>query len=95
MEILSNYPRQVLERAVSPSRGLAGIIAYPNLAKFKACLDEWRDEFLTDQDRIARANRKQLPMPKVDPEAKERISKGLDDLVAHLKRGFGPSTQAE
>ena len=85
----------MLERAVSPSRGLAAAVAYPNLAKFKACLDEWREEFLTEQDRIARAQRKRLPEPKVDPEAKARISNGLDELVAQLKRGFGPSTQAE
>lgn len=95
VEILSSYPRPVLERAVSPLRGLAAEVPYPNLAKFKKHLDEWREEFYTEQDRISRANRKRLPEPKVDPAAKERISKGLDDLVAHLKRGFGPSTQAE
>ena len=95
MEILSSYPRPVLERAVSPSRGLAAAVPYPNLAKFKKHLDEWAEEFYTDQDRIARANRKRLPVPQVDPEAKARISKGLDELVTQLKRGFGPSTQAE
>jgi hypothetical protein len=83
----------VLERAVSPSRGLAANVAYPNLAKFKTLLDEWQDEFYTEQDRIARANRKRLPEPPVDPEAKARVSKGLEELVAHLKRGFSPSTQ--
>jgi len=70
-------------------------VPYPNLAKFKKHLDGWAEEFYTEQDRIARANRKRLPEPKVDPEAKARISKGLDELVAQLKRGFGPSTQAE
>jgi hypothetical protein len=93
VEILSSYPRQVLERAVSPSRGLAAAVPYPNLAKFKKHLDEWADEFYTDQDRLARANRKQISKAPIDPEAKERIAKGLDDLVKHLKSGFGPSTQ--
>ncbi len=95
VEILSSYPRQVLERAVSPSQGLAGAVQYPNLAKFKKHLDEWAEEFYTDQDRTARANRKRLAEPKVDPDAKARISKGLDDLVEHLKSGFSPSTQRE
>jgi hypothetical protein len=93
VEILSSYPRPVIERAVSPSRGLAAAVPYPNLAKFKKHLDEWAEEFYTEQDRIARANRKHLPVPKVDPEAKARIARGLDELVAHLKSGFGPSTQ--
>lgn len=95
MEILSNYPPAVLGRAISPSRGLAAEVQYPNLAKFKKHLDEWQEEFYTEQDRIARASRKRLPEPKVDPEAKARIAKGLDELVAQLKRGFVPSTQAE
>jgi hypothetical protein len=74
---------------------LAAEVPYPNLAKFKKHLDEWAEEFYTEQDRIARANRKRVSAPAVDPEAKARISKGLDELVAQLKRGFGPSTQAE
>ena len=93
VEILSNYPRAVLERAVSPSRGLAAAVAYPNLAKFKTHLDEWHDEWLTEQDRIARANRKRLPEPDVDPEARERIARGLKELADAMKRGFSPSTQ--
>lgn len=91
MEILSNYPAAVLRRAASPS-GLASQVAFPNLAKFKSLLDTWRDEYYVQQDRIERANRKQLPEPPRDPEAEARIAKGLRELAEHLKRGFGPST---
>ena len=40
VEMLSIYPRAVIERATSPSRGIAAYVAYPNLAKFKELLDE-------------------------------------------------------
>lgn len=93
MEILSNYPLPVLERAVSPSRGLASVVQYPNLAKFKKCLDEWAEECWESQQRLERANRKRLPEPPADPEMQARVAKGLNDLVAQLKRGVGPSTQ--
>ncbi|RZN19479.1 hypothetical protein [Bradyrhizobium sp. Leo121] len=92
VEILSNYPQAVLERAVSPSRGLAGAVSYPNLAKFKEHLDAWRDEYYLDQDRIERANRKRLPEPEPDPEMEARIAKGLRELADQLRRGIGPST---
>lgn len=90
MEILAGYPQAVLERAASPSQGLAAEVAYPNLAKFKERLNVWHDEWLTEQDRIARANRKRLPEPEQDPVADARIEAGLVDLVKHLKSGFAP-----
>ncbi|MGF6430897.1 hypothetical protein [Bradyrhizobium elkanii] len=37
-------------------------------------------------------NRQRLPQPTPDPEMQARVSKGLNDLVAQLKRGIGPST---
>ncbi len=46
--MLSIYPWQVLERAISPVRGLAAYVAYPNLAKFKEFLDEWHAEYVAD-----------------------------------------------
>lgn len=92
VEILSIYPWQVLERAVSPSRGLAALVQYPNLAKFKKLLDEWAEEFYTEQDRIARANRRRLPEPPRDPQAEHRISEGFAKLKVQLERGIGPST---
>lgn len=91
MEILSNYPQAVLQRAASPS-GLAAEVAYPNLAKFKAFLNTWLEEYYIEQDRQERANRKQLPEPPRDPETDARIAKGLAELAEQLKRGFGPST---
>ena len=93
VEILSNYPPAVLERAASPSRGIASVVSYPNLAKMRENLDAWRNEYFADQDRIARANRKAIAPPPPDPEADARVSKGLAELVAHLKSGFSPSTQ--
>lgn len=92
VEILSSYPRAVIDRAARPA-GLASHVAYPNLAKMTACLDKWRDEYFTDQDRIAKANRKRLPERPRDPDEDARILKGLQELAEHLKRGFGPSTQ--
>lgn len=93
VEVLSIYPPTVLERAVSPSRGLASAVAYPNLAKFKERLDGWRDEYLIEQDRRERASRKALPAPPVDMEMEKRVWQGLRDLAMQLKRGMGPSTQ--
>lgn len=93
MEILSLYPPAVLERAASPSQGLARLVTYPNLARFAEHLDRWRDEYFAEQDRLARKNRKQLPEPPPNPEADARIEQGLRELVAHLKSGFSPSTQ--
>jgi len=58
----------------------------------RECLEIWFREYLTEQERIARANRKRLPEPPEDPVAKARVAKGLQDLADHLKRGFGPST---
>jgi hypothetical protein len=95
VEILSNYPQQVLDRASSPSRGLAALVTYPNLAKFKKLLDEWAEEHYTEQDRIARASRKQLPEPPRDPQAEHRIKEGFAKLKLQLERGIGPSTQAD
>lgn len=51
VELLSIYPQPVLERAISPSRGLPANVAYPNLAKFKEKLDEWHGEHLDDMRR--------------------------------------------
>jgi hypothetical protein len=92
VEILSSYPQPVIDRAASASRGLAGAIAYPNLAKFKEKLDVWANEWWDEQQAIKRANTLKLPEPPEDPEMKARIAKGLSDLVQHLKSGFGPST---
>lgn len=93
MEILSSYPPQVVERAASPSRGLASAVAYPNLAKFKQHLDQWRDEYFTELDRHERANRKRLPEPPHNPEMEARVAKGMQELAEQLKRGIGPSSQ--
>jgi hypothetical protein len=92
VEILSNYPPAILERAVSPSRGLAAFVPYPNLAKYRAKLEEWHTEHVADEQRLERANRKRLPEPAPDPEAEARIAKGLRDLANHLKSGFSPSS---
>jgi hypothetical protein len=93
VEILSIYPQPVVQRAASPSRGLAAAVSYPNLAKFKQYLDEWHGEHLTDLGRIERANRKRLPEPPRDLEAEARVAKGMQELADQLKRGMGPSSQ--
>lgn len=59
VEMLSIYPQAVLERATSPSRGLAAYVSYPNLAKFKDLLDQWHGEHIDDLRRrgLLRQNR--------------------------------------
>ena len=49
--MLSIYPWAVIERAASPSRGIAAYVAYPNLAKFKELLDGWHAEHVDDMRR--------------------------------------------
>src|ERR1035437_4927579 len=95
VEILSNYPTAVIDRAANPS-GIAGHVAYPNLAKMREFLDVWLNEYLIEQERFARANRQALPEPTPnDPEMDKRVLKGLQELSAHLKSGFNPSTAEE
>jgi hypothetical protein len=76
VEILSNYPQPVIDRAASPSQGLAAFIAYPNLAKYREKLEAWAEEYYFDVERKRRANTKRLPEPPRDP----------------VGAGIGPST---
>jgi hypothetical protein len=92
VELLSIYPQPVIERAMSPSRGLPAMVSYPNLAKYREHLEVWAKEHAIDLDRQERANRKHLPEPPRDLEAEARIAKGLRDLANHLKSGFSPSS---
>lgn len=92
VELLSIYPQPVIERAMSPSKGLPAMVAYPNLAKYREHLEAWTKEYWIDRDREERANRKRLPEPERDPEVDARIAKGLRELVEHLKSGFSPSS---
>lgn len=93
VKLLSTYPAAVIAQAVDPAVGLPANVEFLNLAGMKKHLDLWRDEYFSDMERRERANRKKLPAMPPNPEAERRISKGLDDLVKHLKSGFGPSTQ--
>lgn len=92
VELLSIYPQPVIEMAMSPSKGLPAMVAYPNLAKYREHLEAWTKEYWIDRDREERASRKRLPEPERDPEIDARIAKGLQELVEHLKSGFSPSS---
>ena len=92
MEILSTYPQEVIDRAVSPSRGLPGLVTYPNLAKFKGYLDGWRDDYFAALKRIQDLKRIPPPEPPRDLEAEKKIEQGLRDLVKHLSSGFSPGS---
>lgn len=92
VEILSSYPPPIVQRAASPSRGLAALVAYPNLAKFKQHLDEWTSEYSIELARQERLSRRRLPEPPRDLEAEARVAKGMKELAEQLKRGIGPST---
>ncbi len=92
VELLSIYPQPVIVRAMSPSRGLPSLVAYPNLAKYREHLDAWNKEYWIDREREERANRKRLPEPPRDPEMEARIAQGMRELAEHLKSGFSPSS---
>lgn len=93
VELLSIYPQPVIERAMSPSRGLAPLVSYPNLAKYREHLEAWAKEYWRDQALEERLNRKRLPEPPVDPEMEARVAKGMRELAERLKAGIGPSSQ--
>lgn len=92
---LSIFPQAVIDRAVDPVHGLPSKVQYLNLAQMRKHLDGWLEEFWTEHDRKERAGRKALPQPPRDLEAEARIAKGLKELSEQLKRGMGPSTQAD
>ena len=92
VELLSIYPQPVIERAMSPSRGLPAMVSYPNLAKYREHLEAWAKEYWIARDREERMNPKRLPEPPRDLEAEARIAQGLRDLVQHLKSGFSPGS---
>jgi hypothetical protein len=72
--------------------GVPGKIKFLNLAEIRELLDAWLYEHLTEQERRTRAARLAPPPVPPDPEADKRVLKGLQELSAHLKSGFGPST---
>lgn len=92
VELLSIYPQPVIERAMSPSRGLAPLVSYPNLAKYREHLEAWAKDYWIDREREERTNRKQLPEPPRNPEVEARVAKGLRELAEHLKSGFSPGS---
>jgi hypothetical protein len=92
VKTLSIFPAAVIARAVDPVEGLPAKVKFLNLAEMRECLDGWRNEHLIEQERLERANRKALPAPEPDPEMDARVSKGLQELVAHLKSGFSPGS---
>ena len=93
VKLLSTYPVPVIAQAIDPVIGLPGAVKFLNLAEMREHLDRWRDEYYASMERRARAQRKQIAAPPPPtPEEDQRIRKGLDELVAHLKSGFSPST---
>lgn len=92
VQTLLIFPRPVVERAVDPVTGIPSCVTSLNLARIRKALDEWADEYWEGVKRQERLDRKRIPEPKPDPEMQARVSKGLDELVAQLKRGLGPST---
>jgi len=93
VKLLSTYPAAVIAQAVDPVLGLPGKITFLNLAEMKKNLDLWADEYFDSMERRARVQRKQIAAPPPPtPQEDQRIRKGLDELVAHLKSGFSPSS---
>jgi hypothetical protein len=92
---LSIFPQPVIDRAVDPVQGIPGKVVYLNLAKIRKLLDEWVEEYTDDCRRREMAAMKRLPETPRDPQAERRISEGFEKLSLQLKRGIGPSTQAD
>lgn len=86
------FPAPVVELAMDPVKGLPAKVEYLNLAAIRKHLDQWRIEYLDQQERIAKANRKRLPEPPRDPEQDKRIMEGFKKLSEHLAKGFSPSS---
>lgn len=90
MQTLLIFPPAVIAQAVDPVCGLPAKIKFLNLAAIRELLDEWDDEYRASLRR--REPVKVLPAPPRDPVMDAQIEKGLRELSAHLKSGFGPST---
>lgn len=86
------FPKPVIDRATDPVVGIPAVVSYPNLAKMREHLDKWRLEYLVEQERLERSQRKALPEPPRDPAVDRRISEGFKQLAEHLAAGHGPST---
>lgn len=82
--LLSTYPAPVIARAIDPRGGVPAEVEFLNLAKIKKLLDGWYDEHYQDVVRQRIAHTQKLPEPTPDPEAKERISHGFQQLKAKL-----------
>lgn len=92
--MFSRYPEHLVAEAVDPVNGLPTLYDFPpTMKQAKEFLEpRWQAE-VRKQDMLERFNRPRLPEPEPNPEADQRIVDGLKKLSAHLKSGFGPSTQ--
>ena len=81
VEMLSIYPRAVLERASSPSRGLAAYVSYPNLAKFRELLDEWHADHVDDMRRRGMLRQERADSLRLIPPPDRNAPRAQGDLA--------------
>lgn len=93
VHMFSQYPAHLVTEAVDPARGLPSLHDFPpSMKQVKDFLEPRMQAERATNDRLARQLRPRLPPVVADPESERRIASGLNDLVEHLKSGFGPST---
>jgi hypothetical protein len=89
VDLLTDYPSPVVEKAANPARGIPAFVAFPNLAKFRErlerILDEYNNDLRLEQYRLERQIRSQLPEP-LQPDEREKayIIEGFRQLKARL-----------
>lgn len=83
----------LVAEAIDPGTGLPSLYDYPpSMKQVKDFLEPRAQAERSTNERVARFNRPRIAAPPPDPESERRIAAGLNDLVAHLKSGFGPSS---
>jgi hypothetical protein len=91
VQTLSIFPREIIERAVDPVHGIPSKVKFLNLAEIRKHLDDWATDHYAHTERVERLTRKALPEPTPEsPEMRERVAKGLRELLERLKAGSSP-----
>lgn len=86
IELLTSYPQDVTERALSVLKGLpAKFTFWPRIAEIKAEMDGWAAEYFEHWERVERFSRPALPPPEqtISPEEDAYIRDGFKRLSEH------------
>ncbi len=85
MRLFCRYPEHLIAEAVDPVNGLPGKLKFlPSIAETKEFLEPKYQEWIRQQDMIARFNRKALPAPERDEKQEKQVYQGFRALKDHL-----------